>query len=245
MSSFMKLATITRLIAEIGDCDELQYSLDGFVKILEDLKGALNAPKVSIPEPVVAEEVEVAPQSDDEEEGEEEVCDFCNNCVCDCVCGRVECVECNDWCAKGDIYQDKYDDYYCESCFRSMYFQCDGCCDDFNEEEDANVYVRSFEGSAFQTKSQYCLDCFETEHKDGVFLPSKKDETWEFRAGGGLEDEYLNEFRKVPVGHWCSLCGDEPSKGKEWRNLCEECVYQHGCISDDCECECVCLPIKN
>lgn len=44
MNALVKIATITNLVAEIGDCDEVQYSLDGFVKVLTDLKTAMNAP---------------------------------------------------------------------------------------------------------------------------------------------------------------------------------------------------------
>ena len=45
MNALVKIATITNLVAEIGDCDEVQYSLDGFIKVLNDLKTALNTPK--------------------------------------------------------------------------------------------------------------------------------------------------------------------------------------------------------
>jgi len=42
----MKLATITRLIAEIGDCEELQLTLDDMVANLEGLKRGVYSPKV-------------------------------------------------------------------------------------------------------------------------------------------------------------------------------------------------------
>jgi hypothetical protein len=42
MNTLNKIATITNLVAEIGDCDEIQFSLDGFIKVLKDLKTAKN-----------------------------------------------------------------------------------------------------------------------------------------------------------------------------------------------------------
>lgn len=44
MNSLIKIATITNLVAEIGDCDEVQFSLDGFIKVLTELKTALAKP---------------------------------------------------------------------------------------------------------------------------------------------------------------------------------------------------------
>lgn len=42
INSLSKIATIINLVAEIGDCDELQFSLDGFIKVLTELKECLN-----------------------------------------------------------------------------------------------------------------------------------------------------------------------------------------------------------
>jgi len=38
METLLKIATITALIVEIGDCDEIQLTLDGFIKTLTTLK---------------------------------------------------------------------------------------------------------------------------------------------------------------------------------------------------------------
>lgn len=46
MNALLKIATIANLVAEIGDCDELQFSLDGFVNVLTELKTCLNEPPV-------------------------------------------------------------------------------------------------------------------------------------------------------------------------------------------------------
>lgn len=49
MNAMLKIATLTNLVAEIGDCDEIQYSLDGFIKVLSDLKTAKNSRPVVVP----------------------------------------------------------------------------------------------------------------------------------------------------------------------------------------------------
>lgn len=45
MNALTKIATITMLIADIGDCDEIQFVLDDMITNLTDLKTALNKPK--------------------------------------------------------------------------------------------------------------------------------------------------------------------------------------------------------
>lgn len=41
MSALSKVSTLTSLIAEIGECDELHFALDGAIKIFTDMKTAL------------------------------------------------------------------------------------------------------------------------------------------------------------------------------------------------------------
>jgi hypothetical protein len=115
MNALLKIATITNLIAEIGDCDEIHFTLDGFIKVITDLKTAKN----SIPEPPKNEIVVlVEPESDDDDEDNIVPCK-CNStfdirCLCCPVKSHKQFQNCPERfkltyeCIKNDY--DKYKD---------------------------------------------------------------------------------------------------------------------------------------
>ena len=141
------------------------------------------------------------------------------------ICNCVECVECCELFAIDDIHQDKYDDYYCESCFRDKYIVCDCCMEDFNKEEDDCVGVTLCQEddnkvTKFVTKNEWCFDCFKEEEKTYGLTNGKKGEYVKYWYGGNLSKEDLEKYQK----HCVPLSKDAPNCeecGENWHNVAE------------------------
>jgi hypothetical protein len=71
MNSFDKIAVIINLITEIGDCDELRFSLDEVIRNLTQLKSVIK-PKVITPS--LCQECDLIAETEDEEEDDLEPC---------------------------------------------------------------------------------------------------------------------------------------------------------------------------
>jgi len=90
MNALTKIATITTLVAEIGDCDEIQFSLNAFVKVLTDLKSAMNAPKCVV--------MKYQLDADGNRVGEGVPCpptrlSNCDECETERICFSLKCAE--------------------------------------------------------------------------------------------------------------------------------------------------------
>jgi len=78
-----------------------------------------------------------------------------------------------------------------------------------------------------------CENCLGDEEEE------EKEEKKEARNKRRRE---LYQLKKLK-GKFCDRCEEFPAEVVGW-NWCEECVFQHGCDSLDCEDECVCPPRK-
>jgi hypothetical protein len=210
MNTLSQISTITSLVAEIGVCDELTLTLQGFIKTLQDLKKAVSNP---------------APK--EEKEPEEERCEDAPKCGCcfDPPSYKV-CCECGDERSTYDLTEDRYDNMWCDRCWNANWTECCECEEHIHQSDDEWVEA-TFDTPYGKTITPYCFECFKKESTDYDFHNKR----CVFVAMGELTEEELAEFRNPLELNWCVKCGDDPSKGAEYRNYCQECWFQHG----DCE----------
>ena len=88
------------------------------------------------------------------------------NCVCMEDCER--CYECvgNMWYDYRDLYSVG-DDFVCDNCWNDKgYFECDGCCEPYNDEEHNIITDKIFcDNLEFCDKWDFCENCYDKEIK--------------------------------------------------------------------------------
>jgi hypothetical protein len=114
---------------------------------------------------------------------------------------------------------------------------CENCLGDEEEEEEEQ------EREA-KAKAKEAVDRWEAKAKEAVdrWEAREEEDKKEKKEARNKRRRELYQLKKMK-GKFCDRCEEFPAEVVGW-NWCEECVFQHGCDSLDCEDECVCPPRK-
>jgi hypothetical protein len=155
----------------------------------------------------------------------------------------VECVGCEECFRKCDLVEaeDEYGElegFYCDSCWDHTFITCELCCEPVRSEDGEWVSMRHSQPFLkSEVIMEYCWDCFRFQ-TIGDNMPQYKTDTITFQAEGDLRKEDLAEYvekhtKMVAEMKWCVRCDLEPQSGKNDKNWCSECYFQHGADDDE------------